>query len=174
MTNVLVRCAVVCSLLLVAGCGGGGGSNNVNTGVCAAGEFRCSGDVLETCSVDRTGFTTVATCQAGLCDAAGKQCDNCKAGEGTCMGAAAGKLCSADGQKLEDVTCSGEEPFCVASGKAAACVACRTSVDCSISSNPCQLSVCSAEGTCGTVAVAADTACSAGGGKSMASDASAP
>jgi len=150
---------------VLAGALWGCGLAGQDAGVCAVGEFRCTGDVLETCMVDRTGFQLVATCQAGLCDAAGKQCDSCRAGDGACTGERVGKLCSADGQRLEEFTCAGAAPFCAASGTKASCVACRAAVDCPLSMNACALAVCGADGTCGAIAVAEGTTCSTTGGR---------
>ena len=148
-----------------AGSGGSSGTGGADGGpaACTAEEFRCTGDVLERCADDGSAFATVATCASGLCDAAGKQCDNCHDGGATCVSSSRVRACSADGQTQSESDCPGGTPFCsVASGNAA-CVQCLAATDCPASGNECALAACSADGTCGTKPVQMGTACGAVG-----------
>jgi hypothetical protein len=54
---------------------------------CRANEYRCTGDLLERCNVERTGWIPVETCATeALCDVAAKRCDKpvCAPGESRC------------------------------------------------------------------------------------------
>ncbi|MBI3204276.1 MAG: hypothetical protein HYZ29_22255 [Myxococcales bacterium] len=166
--------AVVVVALSVSSCGGGDSGlpegkksdagSDAPTTTCVAGEFRCVGDALETCAADATKFQPVATCQSGLCDAPGKQCDNCKAGEGACEPAGnAYKACDSTGQKQETTSCVGSTLFCVDKAGTPSCVACKSASDCAPSTNECELSSCSADGTCGLSPVAKGAPCGATG-----------
>lgn len=55
---------------------------------CAVGEYRCTGDLLQRCNADQSGFEDVNTCGEGLCDASAKTCTGltCNPGEATCEG----------------------------------------------------------------------------------------
>ncbi|MBI3201123.1 MAG: LamG domain-containing protein [Myxococcales bacterium] len=133
-------------------------------GACDDGEFRCAGDNLETCKADRSGFQPVATCLPGLCDAPGKQCDNCVPGAGTCDSSGSGySACDATGQTQEKVSCSAPKPFCVAVSGAPACVECKAQTDCPPSTAQCQVSSCSVSGSCGVSPVVKDAPCGASG-----------
>lgn len=167
---------VVVGSVLLFGCGDGGGSADKSkpdaggdsgsdaSTPCSAGEFRCVGDALETCAADETRFQPVATCKAGLCDAQGKQCDNCVAGEGACEpNGTAYKACDATGQKEQATTCTGAAPFCIDKAGKPACVACKVASDCPPSSSECSLAACSAEGNCGVSPVAKGAPCGATG-----------
>ncbi|MBI3201081.1 MAG: hypothetical protein HYZ29_06005 [Myxococcales bacterium] len=167
---------VVASVLLWS-CGGGGGSDanqkpdaggdsgsDAASAPCTAGEFRCVGDALETCSADATHFQPVATCKAGLCDAQGKQCDNCVAGDGACEpGGASYKACDPTGQNEQATSCLGATPFCVDKAGKPACVACKAAADCPPSTSECSLAACSAEGACGVAPVVKGAPCGAAG-----------
>lgn len=147
--------------------GTGGGKQDAaadSPGACSDGEFRCVGDKLETCNAELSGFQPVATCKAGMCDAAGKQCDNCTPGNGSCNATGAGfTACDSTGQNEETVTCAAPKPYCAALAKGPACTECKTAADCPPSTNECQVSSCSAEGACGLSPVTKDAPCGATG-----------
>jgi len=82
-------------------------------GVCSSGEYRCTGDTLETCNAGLTGFQTVKTCGSGLCDAVGKECDECKSGEKSCVGSTP-RSCDVTGHWVSLTACSGTTPTCSA------------------------------------------------------------
>lgn len=143
--------------------GGDSGSDSAST-PCKTDEFRCVGDALETCTADQTHFQPVATCKAGLCDAEGKQCDNCVAGDGACEpNGTSYKACDATGQKEQATTCTGATPFCTDKAGKASCVACKVASDCPPSASECSLAACSTEGACGVSAVAKGAPCGAAG-----------
>jgi len=85
--------------------------SGVCTAFCLSGEHRCSGDVLERCNSSLSGFETVKTCGAGLCDATGKECDECKPGEKSCLGTVP-RLCDSTGHWGSLTACSGSSPTC--------------------------------------------------------------
>ena len=147
--------------------GTGGGKQDAaadSPGACSDGEFRCVGDKLETCNAELSGFQPVATCKAGMCDAAGKQCDNCTPGDGSCNATGTGfAACDSTGQNEETVTCAAPKPYCAALAKGPACTECKTAADCPPSTNECQVSSCSAEGACGLSPVTKDAPCGATG-----------
>jgi hypothetical protein len=82
-------------------------------GVCSTGDHRCTGDMLEMCNALSTGWTTVATCGAGLCDAIEKACDACKPGQLGCSGASP-QTCDVTGHWSVAAPCAGTTPSCVA------------------------------------------------------------
>jgi len=84
-----------------------------SAGACVAGEHRCSGNVLEKCNTTFTGFTGVMTCSAGLCDATGKECDECAVGAKDCVGNTP-RLCDTTGHWTTLTACSGSTPLCKA------------------------------------------------------------
>jgi len=128
---------------------------------CSAGEFRCEGDVLTVCNDGQDGFHNVATCNPGLCDDKGGQCDLCVAGKGSCTAEDSHKLCSADGQKVVDEKCPTGTPHCVdPDGK---CVECVNATHCQPSTNDCQVVNCSSAGQCGLSSVAQGTDCGTAG-----------
>ncbi len=77
-------------------------TNNVAscaTPVCDVNQYRCSGNALQKCNADRTGWTTTTTCTSSqICDANLKQCDVCTPSTYTCV-TSLNQLakCSADG-----------------------------------------------------------------------------
>ena len=156
-----------------SGMGGSGGHGGMSAssgggmggaGVCKPGDFRCTGDDLETCTVDGSGFKKVITCPIpGLCDAAGGQCDVCNPGTAKCADATTLTNCSPDGQSNSPTMCGGNEPFCMADPKGDHCAACLKDNDCGAPASDCELATCSADGTCGKTSVAKDTACGAPG-----------
>jgi len=156
-----------------SGMGGSGGHGGMSAssgggmggaGVCKPGDFRCTGDDLETCTVDGSGFKKVITCPvAGLCDAAGGQCDVCNPGTAKCADATTLTNCSPDGQSNSPTMCGGNEPFCMADPKGDHCAACLKDNDCGAPASDCELATCSADGTCGKTSVAKDMACGAPG-----------
>jgi len=74
---------------------------------------RCSGDTLETCNAALTGFDPTKVCGAGLCDAAGKECDDCKSGAVGCLGTTP-RTCNSTGHWTSLTPCSGSTPACSA------------------------------------------------------------
>ncbi len=125
------------------------------TGACAPGEFRCVGDILQTCNPARTDYAVVATCKPGKCDVAERRCNNCAAGTTTCATDRAKRACSADGQTETDQACATQTPFCVDQGK---CVQCRLAPDCPPPASACVSAVCTSN-VCGVASVAAGTSC---------------
>jgi len=82
-----------------------------SVGACVLGEYRCTGDALETCNSTASGWDPVKTCGAGLCDAAGKECDECKSGDKTCVGTTP-RTCDTTGHWKDLTVCSGSTPIC--------------------------------------------------------------
>ncbi len=80
-------------------------------GACFSGEYRCSGDLLEKCNTGLTGFDPVTTCAAGLCDAVGKECDECITGSKSCAGNTP-RSCDSTGHWTSLATCTGTTPIC--------------------------------------------------------------
>jgi len=94
-----------------------------SAGICLAGDYRCTGDILETCASSFLAYDPVAVCGAGLCDALGKECDECKSGSADCVGTTP-RACDSTGHWKSLTTCSGSTPVCVAGVcKAGLCVA---------------------------------------------------
>jgi formylglycine-generating enzyme required for sulfatase activity len=117
------------------------------TSICQVGEARCTGDTLQFCKADQSGFEGDMPCMAGLCDAAGKQCDVCKAGVAACIDGKSRTVCSADGQMSSMAACGATTPFC--EPKSNNCVQCLADTDCPASpNNECLKPVCTATGTC--------------------------
>jgi len=133
-------------------------SDGVQT-VCEKGDFRCEGDVLQTCAADGTQFINVATCKVGYCDAPGKQCDNCTPLGAKCLTPTRLQTCSDDGQMITESDCPSTAPICGQWGGTSKCLECLKSTDCKPSPNDCQMSACGVDGTCGLTSVAADTPC---------------
>jgi formylglycine-generating enzyme len=128
---------------------------------CKSGEFKCQGDVLTVCNDAQDGFHNVATCNPGLCDEKGGQCDVCVPNKGSCTAEDTHKVCSNDGQKVIDEKCPTSTPHCVdPDGK---CVQCVSASHCDPSTNDCQVANCNVEGVCGLSSVAAGTACGLAG-----------
>ena len=145
------------------GQGGHGGAGGAS-GVCSPKEFRCTGDVLEHCAEDGSGFVKVVTCPvAGLCDAAGGQCDACTPKERACSDGTTLKTCSDDGQTLAPTTCGGDKPFCAKTPAGAGCVQCTQAQDCTAQASECTLAQCGADGACGTQPIPVGTTCGAAG-----------
>lgn len=68
---------------------------------CAVNEYRCTGQQLEVCNADRTGFKLEKTCDAGTtCDAGYHQCDVCVADNFVCDGSTL-KRCEGSGARLD-------------------------------------------------------------------------
>jgi len=84
-----------------------------SAGICATGEYRCTADTLEVCSSTFTSFDPVKVCGSGLCDALGKECDDCKSGETTCSGSTP-RACDSTGHWKDLTPCGGTTPYCTA------------------------------------------------------------
>ncbi|HQP36255.1 MAG TPA: hypothetical protein PLI95_13795 [Polyangiaceae bacterium] len=152
----------------MGGSAGTAGSAGADAGddaapVCTKGDFKCEGDVLQTCTEDGSQYLNVASCKAGLCDAAGKQCDNCVAKETKCLTDSRLQTCSDDGQMVSEADCPASAKFCAVSGGVASCIECTKTADCVVSTSECQMAACGTDGICGTVLVAKDTPCGAVG-----------
>lgn len=80
--------------------------------VCTAGQYRCRGDALESCNAAGSDFEFVKTCAAGLCDAVGKECDECKSGDATCLDSTP-RACDSTGHWKDLTPCSGATPTCL-------------------------------------------------------------
>ncbi len=92
-------------------------------GACATGDHRCTGDILEQCNTELTGFDPVKVCPSGLCDSTGKECDECKSGSADCVGNTP-RACDSTGHWKTLTACSGSTPLCKSGICAAgACVA---------------------------------------------------
>ena len=64
---------------------------------CEPGEYRCTDEVLETCSDDRSGFVAVETCaSAAECNLNTRSCRRCTS-ESSCVGSANLEQCDAPG-----------------------------------------------------------------------------
>jgi hypothetical protein len=80
-------------------------------GVCSSGDYRCSGDTLQSCNASSTGWDDVTTCGAGLCDASAKACRVCAAGALACSGTTP-ESCDSSGHWVLGTPCSGSTPTC--------------------------------------------------------------
>lgn len=113
------------SWLLVSACGSpalcNAAAGNCTPPACQPGQHRCTGDLLEKCKQDQTGFEPALNCLPGLCDAQGKQCDICKPGEASCVNTTTRQECSTDGQKLTSSACPVQQPYCSGAGQCKAC-----------------------------------------------------
>jgi len=127
-----------------------------SAGVCVSGEYRCSVDTLETCNSTFTAFDPVKVCGSGLCDALGKECDDCKSGETTCSGATP-RACDSTGHWKDLTPCSGSTPYCTG-GVCSSCLPGLTSCSGSCVDLKTDPANC---GTCGK-ACASGESCSAG------------
>jgi len=81
-------------------------------GACAAGDYRCTVDTLETCNSTYDGFDPVKICSPGLCDATGKECDDCKSGDKGCVSSTTPRACDSTGHWKSLTPCSGSTPTC--------------------------------------------------------------
>lgn len=104
---------------------------NVSSATCLAptcdvGQYQCTtAGALQVCNAGRNGWTTVKTCATGTtCDAVGKQCDICKAGTFSCVGAQLHQ-CSSDGQADTATNCD-SAGLCYASGTTGYCSYCSS------------------------------------------------
>jgi len=82
-------------------------------GTCTASEYRCTVDTLEICNSTFDGFDPVKVCPPGLCDATGKECDDCKPGAADCVGSTP-RACDSSGHWKSLTACSGSTPVCKA------------------------------------------------------------
>lgn len=92
-----------------------------NPAACSPNQYHCTGDTLEKCNAGLTGFDPVQTCQPGLCDFAGKQCDICKPGTTTCASSTSFGTCAPDGQSINAQPCPAQTPLCVGAGQCTSC-----------------------------------------------------
>jgi len=168
-------------LLLLAGCGSNdanlfandvdpdAGSQDVGDEedlACQPGTFRCTGDDLEACRVDGSGYSKVITCPLpGLCDAEGGQCDVCHANRGQCTGTSTVALCDADGQGSKEASCPKERPHCRTfdEDEGDRCVECITNTDCTTEVGECYTVACTESGTCSKEALPQGTPCGPAG-----------
>ncbi len=73
---------------------------------CLPAEHRCSGDTLETCNATLSGYQAIASCETGLCDAAGAHCNACIPGAKDCVGVTP-RICDTAGlQWVPQAACS--------------------------------------------------------------------
>lgn len=94
---------------------------------CARDSYVCEGNELRRCNPQQSGYERVRSCGAGLCDAAGKQCDVCMPNSDACEGGSVVKSCDASGQKLTRSACPAERPLCKGDGR---CVQCAEAREC--------------------------------------------
>jgi hypothetical protein len=99
------------------GCKDGDCIGDTTTG-CTPGEYRCTGDLLEKCLDDGSGFTGTATCSPGTCSASAMACSG-GSGGGDCPTPGL-RDCVGDTPRYCDdfhhymllTTCSGTTPVC--------------------------------------------------------------
>lgn len=114
---------------------------------CAAGSKVCMGDVLRQCKVDLTGYEDADTCDPGLCDQVGQQCDLCVPNAKSCSGNSV-RTCNAQGQGHTMAACAPPRGVCTGNG---VCVECSASSACPSTGDPCLTATCDvASGTCKT------------------------
>jgi hypothetical protein len=71
---------------------------------CTANAYRCSVDALERCLADGSAWMLVQACDPGLCDATGRECDDCVPPTApTCSGNSV-RTCGANG-RWSDMDC---------------------------------------------------------------------
>lgn len=110
---------------------------------CTPGTYRCAsttggaGDRLEVCNANGDGWTLEEACGAGLCDAAGSECNDCTAGQFSCS---AGTLrdCDANGQWRNAVNnCEGNSAVRTCNGNTLVQTACGVGQTCDETANEC-------------------------------------
>ncbi len=145
------------------GTGGTAGTGQGGTGAapaaCSLGSFICVGDALKACLNPDQGFSTVATCEPGLCDAANGQCDTCRPTDAMCVDDGTAARCDPTGQQMVSEPCGVSTPHCVQDGL---CVECTGPSHCPLSTSECLVAVCK-EYDCGFEPVVAGTGCGVGG-----------
>ncbi|HKP61913.1 MAG TPA: hypothetical protein VJV78_34515 [Polyangiales bacterium] len=104
---------------------------------CAAGKFSCQANNLVQCNKDGTGFEPPKMCSAGMCDAAGGDCNICQPGQQSCKQDIV-QTCQATGQGYDEAPCTGGMK-CVGAGK---CVACAADQDCAAMTKDCKVGAC--------------------------------
>jgi hypothetical protein len=121
---------------------------------CLKEQKRCVGGLLQECNSDQSAFETVEDCGEGLCDSGTLTCDVCLPNTAVCKaGSDVVVACNADGTEVTETDCSQTDaPFC----KNGACTECLSESDCD--AGPCTVATCNG-GTCGTVPVVKDNAC---------------
>lgn len=126
---------------------------------CTPGSKTCDGDTLRVCSADQTGFVDDQTCQAGLCDAANKECDVCVPGAKTCDQNKV-RTCNSNGQTYAVQACAAPNSICTGKGN---CVQCTAGSPCAQPSNPCFDATCDlAAGSCQSTPKRAGIKCPTG------------
>jgi hypothetical protein len=113
---------------------------------CLPDQFSCEGDVLRKCNSDQTAFEQERECDRGTCSAEQGTCTACAPGVQRCEEASA-QTCKPDGSGYEEVACSGETPYCLASS--GQCVQCTGEVEdeCESPLLPCRESYCNVANT---------------------------
>jgi hypothetical protein len=108
--------------------------------VCTAGEYKCKGDALVVCNDQLTDFKMEMTCEKGLCNAAGKKCNECDPIKPkVCDSMSQLTTCDATGMKKTD-SCPSATPHCIADKNE--CFECVTTKDCGESKNECGTLAC--------------------------------
>jgi hypothetical protein len=82
---------------------------------CDVGDYRCTGQTLERCSINQNAWVQVQACQnAALCNAAAKRCDwpRCEPGSFRCDVQGALSRCSDDGVGFQPVQACGSATAC--------------------------------------------------------------
>jgi hypothetical protein len=125
---------------------------------CRSDAAMCVGDELRTCKADESGFNPGTQCMPGLCDAVGKQCDNCQPGK-SCAGNSV-LSCSADGQMLTMQACAAPRPVCAGEGL---CVECTAASPCAQPADACKSASCDvARGMCSVINRPSGSTCPGG------------
>jgi cysteine-rich repeat protein len=126
--------------------------------LCKANHFNCGTDAkLQRCAASEMAYEDVETCQAGLCDALGGQCDKCTPQARDCSGSMA-RVCNADGQGYAATACEAPRAICAGAGN---CVACTADSHCT--APECSRASCNvASGDCASVPATRGTACNGG------------
>ena len=89
---------------------------------CAAGEYRCNGDTLQTCLATRVGWDSLRVCPTGLCDATAKACLDCAPGSKECGVGNTPRACDASGHWTSLSPCAAPTPLCKGGIWAGVCI----------------------------------------------------
>ena len=134
-------------------------AGDCTSSACSSGQKLCDGDVLMECAADRSQFTVLRECDAGLCNAETGACGACVPDSSSCADDTTALICDPDGSELVRKPCPAERPVCVGNGR---CVQCGSTEDCGEAAT-CEVVFCDlASGKCEPQPAEARTPCRGG------------